>query len=160
TRRTARIEVSIHDDTLSTPRRVSERLQRSSCQRAEPTPPVPGELLMTANIRFNFSMALAAAVLAAGCEPAAPPAAKAPVTPVAIAKDNHGHSHKRDGGHGHGAGPHEGTLADWGGGKFHIEFNVDHDQQEATVYVLGSDEKTPAPIKATDGKLLLTITEP
>jgi hypothetical protein len=25
---------------------------------------------------------------------------------------------------------------------------------------LGSDEKTPAPIKATDGKLLLTIKEP
>ena len=115
---------------------------------------------MTANIRFNFSIAFVAAVLAAGCEPAAPPAAKAPVSPVATVKDDHGHSHKADSGHGHGAGPHEGTLADWGGGKFHIEFNVDHDKQEATVYVLGSDEKTPVPIKATDGKLMLTITEP
>jgi hypothetical protein len=33
-----------------------------------------------------------------------------------------------------------------------------HDKQEATVYVLGSDEKSPAPIK-TD-KVLLTIGDP
>ena len=61
-------------------------------------------------------------------------------------------------GHGHGAGPHDGTLADWGGGKYHVEFTVDHDKQEATVYVLGSDEKSPAPIKSE--KVLLTITDP
>jgi len=60
----------------------------------------------------------------------------------------------------HGAGPHEGAVADWGGGKYHVEFTVDHDKQEATVYVLGSDEKSPAPIKARDSKLLLTITQP
>ena len=62
------------------------------------------------------------------------------------------------GGHGHGAGPHDGTLADWGGGKYHVEFTVDHDKQEAIVYVLGSDEKTPAPIKSE--KVLLSITNP
>lgn len=60
----------------------------------------------------------------------------------------------------HGAGPHEGAVADWGGGKFHVEFTVDHDKQEATVYVLGADEKTAAPIKAKDGKLLLSIAQP
>jgi hypothetical protein len=60
--------------------------------------------------------------------------------------------------HGHGAGPHDGTLADWGGGDYHVEFTVDHDRQEATVYILGGDEKTPEPIKAE--KLLLTITDP
>ena len=59
--------------------------------------------------------------------------------------------------HGHGAGPHGGAVADWGGGKFHVEFTVDHDKKQATVYVLGSDEKTPAPIKAKDGQLLLNI---
>src|SRR5262245_11340939 len=62
--------------------------------------------------------------------------------------------------HSHGKGPHGGAVADWGGGKYHVEFLVDHDKQEATVYVLGSDEKTPAPVKAKDGQLLLTITEP
>lgn len=63
-------------------------------------------------------------------------------------------------GHTHGEGPHGGTIADWGGGKYHVEFTVDHDKQEATVYLLGNDEKTPSPIKASDGNLLLTIKEP
>ena len=60
--------------------------------------------------------------------------------------------------HSHGAGPHGGTVADWGGGKYHIEFTVDHNKQEATVYLLKADAKTPAPIGAD--KLLLTIKEP
>jgi hypothetical protein len=55
--------------------------------------------------------------------------------------------------HRHGAGPHDGTLADWGGGKYHVEFTVDHGKQEATVYILGDDEKTPAPIKAEEIQL-------
>lgn len=59
---------------------------------------------------------------------------------------------------GHGEGPHEGTVADWGGGKFHVEFTVDHDKQEATVYVLGADEKTSVPIDATE--IELSITDP
>lgn len=94
-----------------------------------------------------------------GCEPATkPPAAPAA---SAAAKDDHGHDHGPGGHtHGHGAGPHGGTLADWGGGKYHIEFTVDHDKKEAVVYVLGGDEKTPAPVKTADGSLLLTITEP
>lgn len=61
-------------------------------------------------------------------------------------------------GHGHGAGPHAGTLADWGGGKYHVEFTVDHDKKESIVYVLGSDEKSPSPVKAD--KVLLSITDP
>jgi len=60
----------------------------------------------------------------------------------------------------HGAGPHGGAITDWGGGKYHVEFTVDHNKQEAVIYVLGSDEKTPTPIKAKDGELLLTIKEP
>lgn len=116
---------------------------------------------MMTDIRPRLCATFALAVLAVGCSPA--PTPPAPVsTPAATAKSEHEHPHKSDGGHGHGhgAGPHEGTLSDWGGGKYHVEFTVDHDKQEATVYVLGSDEKTPAPIKATDGKLLLTITQP
>lgn len=53
------------------------------------------------------------------------------------------------GDHSHGEAPHGGTICDWGGGKFHVEFTVDHNKQEATVYVLGSDAKSPAPIAAT-----------
>ena len=53
-------------------------------------------------------------------------------------------------GHAHGEGPHGGTVADWGGGKFHVEFTVDHDKQEAIVYILGDDEKTATPIDAEE----------
>ena len=115
---------------------------------------------MISKIRYSLSSLLTAALFVVGCTPAAPPASKTPTAPSTTSKEDHGHPHSSDGGHGHGAGPHEGTLADWGGGKYHVEFTVDHDKQEATIYVLGSDEKTAAPIKATDGKLLLTITEP
>lgn len=68
------------------------------------------------------------------------------------------HTDHGEEGHAHGAGPHDGTVADWGGGKYHVEFTVDHDKQEATVYVLGSDEKSPAPIDAEE--ITLTIVEP
>jgi hypothetical protein len=67
-------------------------------------------------------------------------------------KDHH------DDDHHHGAGSHGGTVADWGGGAYHVEFTVDHPKQEATVYVLGSDGKSPAPIKAS--QLLLSINDP
>ncbi len=62
--------------------------------------------------------------------------------------------------HAHGAGPHGGAVGAWGGGKYHVEFTVSHPDQEATVYVLGSDHKTAASINAKDGQLLLTIKEP
>ena len=118
---------------------------------------------MKKNLAPSASLALlAAATFVVGCNAPAPPAPKAnptstPAASTTPAKDDHGHSHSHAG---HGAGPHEGTLADWGGGKFHVEFCVDHDKQEATVYVLGDDEKTATPIKAADGKLLLSIKEP
>ena len=60
--------------------------------------------------------------------------------------------------HAHGDGPHGGTVADWGGGAYHVEFTVDHDKKQATVYVLGSDGKTPAPIKSE--KIRLIINDP
>lgn len=55
--------------------------------------------------------------------------------------------------HSHGEGPNGGAIADWGGGKFHVEFTVSHDKKEATVYILGSDEKTPVPIDAKEIQL-------
>lgn len=60
--------------------------------------------------------------------------------------------------HAHGSGPHGGSITDWGGGAYHVEFTVDHDKKEATVYILGGDEKTPAPIKAET--IHLVINEP
>ena len=83
--------------------------------------------------------------------------------PAQTSEDDHGHEHA-DGeegqdhsvaGHAHGAGPHDGTIADWGGGKYHVEFTVDHDKQEGTVYILGGDEKTPTPIKAEEIQLII-----
>lgn len=96
----------------------------------------------------------------AGCNNS-PPSTTAPkpaaqsAKPAGDHKDDHQGDHKHSG---HGAGPHDGTLADWGGGKFHVEFTVDHDKQEATVYILGDDEKTATPIKAET--LLLSISQP
>ena len=60
--------------------------------------------------------------------------------------------------HAHGSGPHGGTISDWGGGAYHVEFTVNHDKKEATVYILGSDEKSPTPVKAE--KIHLVINDP
>ncbi len=104
--------------------------------------------MKTYSVSFLAVVTLSAVSLMVGCgdKPTQQPAAQTGAAPATSS------------GHGHGAGPHEGTLADWGGGKYHVEFTVDHDKQEATVYVLGSDEKTPEPIKSE--KVLLTITDP
>jgi hypothetical protein len=107
---------------------------------------------------FQLAPLVALSVVLTGC-PAAPPPA-APTTPAAPSASTPATpSGEPEGAHTHGAGPHGGTLADWGGGKYHVEFTVDHDKQEATIYVLGSDEKSAAPISA-DATLQLTIADP
>lgn len=117
--------------------------------------------------KFRFASMLLITPLAVtiGCsQPPAPPAKAPAASPTApTTKKDHDHDHDEHDhgeGHAHGAGPHDGTLADWGGGKYHVEFTVEHDKKEAVVYVLGSDEKTPVPVKTADGTLLLTIKEP
>jgi hypothetical protein len=88
-------------------------------------------------------------LLVSGCE-------KRSTTPVANESQE---VEKSEGGqHSHGDGPNGGAVADWGGGKYHVEFTVNHDTQEATVFVLDSNAKEPAPIPAE--KLLLSINEP
>ncbi len=112
-------------------------------------------------LRFILSCtALLTLGLSSGCQEADNTDSEAASnTAAAPAEQGHEHSEGKDEhAHGHGTGPHDGTLADWGGGKYHVEFTVDHDKQEATVYVLGSDEKSPAPIK-TD-RISLTINDP
>lgn len=112
---------------------------------------------MTRMMRFTAIALLFSAISTVGCEQ--PTAPLTPQARTAAAKAS-GHSHDESTHHDHGAGPHDGTLADWGGGKYHVEFTVDHGKKEAVIYVLGSDEKTAAPVKAVDGTLLLTIHEP
>lgn len=90
----------------------------------------------------------ASLVFMVGCS-----AAKKPEPPPSKSADSdHGHSHS------HGSAPHGGTLTDWGGGAYHVEFTVDHDKKETIVYIIGSDAKSPAPVKAS--KVLLSIKEP
>ena len=99
---------------------------------------------------FLACCALLALVPGCGDKPAPAPVTSMP--PASADGGEHGHDHV------HGAGPHGGTLTDWGGGAYHVEFTVDHDKKEATVYILGSDERTPAPIKAE--KVQLVINDP
>jgi hypothetical protein len=100
-------------------------------------------------LMVTASLAIFAALLLSGCNRSAGPSTKAEKTGKAKSERKESHEH--------GAGPHGGAVGDWGGGKYHIEFTVDHDKKEATVYILGSDETTPVPIKAKDGQLLLNI---
>src|SRR5262245_58831585 len=48
--------------------------------------------------------------------------------------------------------PHGGILADWSSertdNKYHVEVCVDRGKKEVSVYVLGDDARTPAPIEA------------
>ena len=60
--------------------------------------------------------------------------------------------------HSHGEGPHGGALTDWGGGAYHVEFAPVHETKEVTVYILGGDVKTAAPLKMD--KIKLVINEP
>ncbi len=62
---------------------------------------------------------------------------------------------KSNGHHEHGEGPHGGVIFDLG--KYHAEFKPDHGKKEATLYILGDDEKTAVPI-AVD-KLELSVKE-
>jgi hypothetical protein len=91
----------------------------------------------------------------AGCkqQTASPTTTPATSTPSGTASEQHDHPHSDGDAHAHSEGPHHGIIADWGGGKYHVEFTVDHSKQQATVYVLGSDEKTPTPIDATSIEL-------
>lgn len=100
--------------------------------------------------RFFVALACSAVLqFVTGCGQTPAPA---PAPQAKSEAGDHGHEH------GHGAGPHGGTLTDWGGGAYHVEFTVDHDKKEATVHIIGGDEKSPAPIKAE--RIHLVINDP
>lgn len=108
-----------------------------------------------------FSLVFCGLIGVAGCKPETTTTATTP-EPAASATDENTHVHDDGTEHAphgaHGTGPHDGTVADWGGGKYHVEFTVDHDKQEGTVYILGSDEKSPVPIDAES--IDLSINDP
>jgi hypothetical protein len=89
--------------------------------------------------------------IAAGCKDDTP-------APAANGVGGAADSEAKTSDHSHGSGPHGGAVADWGGGAYHAEVTVDHDRKEVTVYMLGSDGKTPAPIEAST--IALSINEP
>lgn len=96
--------------------------------------------------------------LAVGCGWSSPAAKSEPAHAGHDHAEHEGDSHEGHAHADHGSAPHGGTIADWGSGVFHVELTVDHDKQEAVVYVLGSDAKTPAQVTA--GTVLLTINAP
>jgi hypothetical protein len=102
--------------------------------------------MMRTLVSGMFVVAITA--ILAGCAKKTEPTPKSDAKPTKSGTDDK---------HSLGAGPHGGALADWGGGKYHVEFTVDHDKQEATVYILGADEKTTVPIKAKDGQISANI---
>jgi hypothetical protein len=100
--------------------------------------------------KIGYTLALAAIAGLVGCDKPSDTA----MNNSAKVANGHSHDHGHGAhdhivkGHSHGSGPHDGTVADWGGGKYHVEFTVDHAKQQATVYIFGSDEKSPSPIDA------------
>lgn len=115
--------------------------------------------------KLSFLILMCALTATVGCQQSSSPPQADQNGTADAATDDHGHEHPHDDstdhsveGHGHGVGPHDGTIADWGGGTYHVEFTVDHDKQQATVYVLGSDEKSASPIDAES--IELSIMDP
>lgn len=58
-------------------------------------------------------------------------------------------------GHDHGPGPHGGVLVEWGEEEYHPEFTVNHEKQEATVYILDGTGKKEISIPAKNINLQL-----
>lgn len=111
--------------------------------------------------QFLSCVAITSMALLFGCDSEKPDSAAGGGTSQSdehVHDDGSVHESHDDEGHAHGEGPHGGTVADWGGGKFHVEFTVNHDEQEATVFILGDDEKTALPIDAKE--ITLAINDP
>jgi hypothetical protein len=103
-------------------------------------------------LRSTFSFVAISALTGCG-EPAGQKSTK-----LVAASETGKESTEEEHGHTHGDGPHGGTIVDWGGGAYHVEFVVDHDKKEATIYILGSDEESPAPVDAEN--VMLYIDDP
>lgn len=75
-----------------------------------------------------------------GCSPSGPAA-----PPKVGTEEGHDHEHGHE--HAHDThGPHEGELIELGGGKYHAEVVHDDATHLVTIYLLGEDTKTAAPV--------------
>ena len=100
--------------------------------------------MQTNKLKLTSLAVVCVLAIATGCNNSQEPAGPSEKPPAGEdAEHKEGHA-------GHGTGPHDGTVADWGGGKYHVEFTVNHNKKEATVYILGDDEKTPVAIQAAE----------
>src|SRR3954467_12372621 len=100
------------------------------------TPESEGDRMKTMRMPAGGLALFAALTLALGCGP------QGGTTPKGDTKGDTKPGAEGRGDHAaHGGGPRGGAVADWGGGQYHVEFTVDHPKQEATVYILGGDEK-------------------
>ena len=87
--------------------------------------------------------------LAAGCQPAAPPAA--PVPPAAAT-----HAHDDHADHGHATeGPHHGVIVELGNEEYHAEVVHDDATGTVTVYLLDSSAKKSVTTTATEATINL-----
>ncbi len=100
---------------------------------------------MTKYAKFLGLGLMAATLGLAGCDKKAE-STKAEPTKSQDKKGGHADEHA------HGKGPNGGVIFDLG--KYHAEFTVDHKTAEATLFVLGADEKTPTAVAAKE----LTLT--
>ncbi len=110
---------------------------------------------------YAFLMSVALISFTVGCDTGATPAGNSGGDQTH--SDDDGHDHGADDGHDHEGehaheGPHDGTVVEWGEHEFHVEFIVDHEQKQATAYILGEDVKTPMPINTTE--ITVSIKEP
>lgn len=60
----------------------------------------------------------------------------------------------------HAPGPHGGLVFHIANGKWHGELKVDHAKKTATLWILGDDEKTSAPIKTDKVRLVVSSPAP
>lgn len=107
---------------------------------------------------FYWIGCLVVLLVICGCSPAKQTASNSSTEKNGHSHADGSHNHDHDHGHSHDHAPHGGTLFDWGGGSYHVEFTVDHDRKEAVIYILGDDAKSPVAIKAD--KIQLVIDEP
>ena len=82
---------------------------------------------------FGLLLACVVGVLVAGCEPKKPVQNTQP-------KGEAGHDHPT-------VGPHKGAIIELGEEEYHLEFVVDHNAKEATVYILDEKAANAKPIK-------------
>lgn len=91
----------------------------------------------------GFAIVALALIVSTGCTGRKDGGAKA------VAKKSPAHDHASE-------GPHGGAIVEWGEDEYHLEFLVDHDKKQTTVYVLDDKAAKASPIAVETLTLILT----